>query len=336
MLEKPALPEAHICQHLCEAYGLPGAQVEFLPLGADVNTAVFRVETAAVPYFLKLRRGSFESISVEVPHWLHHHGIAPILAALETRAGRLWSQLGDYTSMLYPFIAGRSGFEVALSAAQWQTFGAALKGLHTAALPPGLLARLPRETYSPHWRAQVRGFLAQVEQQAYTDPLAAEMAAFMRARRAEIGQLVERAEALSRRLQARPLAVVPCHADIHAGNLLLAGTESVHIVDWDTLLLAPKERDLMLIGAGIGGRWHSPSEAAHFYRGYGPAEPDPTALAYYRGERIVQDIAAYCEQILAGGSEGADREQGFRYFSGQFLPGAELEIARQTDQAGAL
>jgi hypothetical protein len=37
-------------------------------------------------------------------------------------------------------------------------------------------------------------------------------------------------------------------------------------------------------------------------------------LACYRFERIVQDMAAFCEEILLITEGGVDREQGLRYF----------------------
>ncbi len=124
-----------------------------------------------------------------------------------------------------------------------------------------------------------------------------------------------------------------CHADIHAGNVLVGADDALYIVDWDTLTFAPKEHDLMFIGAGIGdGIWHDPREEALFYRGYGEAEIDRLALAYYRYERIVQDIAAYGEQLLLSDEGGADREQGLRFFVSQFLPNNVVEIAYASDK----
>jgi len=50
--------------------------------------------------------------------------------------------------------------------------------------------------------------------------------------------------------------MVLCHCDIHAGNVLIseegAGTR-LHVIDWDEPALAPKERDLMFVGAGLPG-----------------------------------------------------------------------------------
>ena len=49
-----------------------------------------------------------------------------------------------------------------------------------------------------------------------------------------------------------------------------------------------------------------PENIALFYQGYGQAAVDQTVLAYYRYERIVQDIAAYCQQLLLTDEGGAD------------------------------
>jgi len=48
---------------------------------------------------------------------------------------------------------------------------------------------------------------------------------------------------------------------------------------------------------------------------------DREALAYYRYERIVVDLAEFCKQLLLTEKGGEDREQGFQYFTSVFLPG---------------
>ena len=72
-----------------------------------------------------------------------------------------------------------------------------------------------------------------------------------------------------------------------------------------------------------------------FYQGYGPVDINLSALAYYRCERLVQDIAAFCEQLLLTADGGADREQSLQYLQSNFEPGGVLGIALRTDQARA-
>jgi spectinomycin phosphotransferase len=332
MLEKPDLPDEKLISCLRDDYGLPVAHIVFLPLGNDVNTAVYQVVADdGTLYFVKLRRGAFDEAIAAIPQFLSECGIRQVIAPIETHAGQLWTHVDAFAVIVSPFVQGRNGFEAPLSAHQWQELGAALKGLHTAVVPPSLGDHIPHEIYSPYWRNLVRMFRARIEDTVFPEPTAAKMVAFLRSRRDEIASIVGRAEALGAALQARSLDQVLCHADIHAGNVLIDGADALYIVDWDTMTFAPKERDLMFIGGGIGGVWQSAEEEALFYRGYGQTEIDPMALAYYRYERIVQDIAAYCEQLLLTEEGGADRERSLGYFLDQFLPNSVVAIADATD-----
>jgi spectinomycin phosphotransferase len=126
--------------------------------------------------------------------------------------------------------------------------------------------------------------------------------------------------------------MVLCHADLHAGNLLLAEKGELYIVDWDAPLFAPQEKDLALVGGCP--TWNNPLEVAQFYRGYkgeGPLQVDAAALAYYRCERAITDIAEFCGQLLLTDAGGADREQSYNYCAGLFLPGHEIELALATN-----
>ncbi|MHB8625066.1 MAG: phosphotransferase [Aggregatilineales bacterium] len=327
MLEKPALQDAKIIACLRDQYGLQVAQFAFLPIG-DWNTAVYRVVTHdKTLYFLKLRRGVFDETSVMVPQFLSDQGIVQVIVPILTRIQQLWTSLDTFSLILYPFVEGRNGFERNLSDRQWGDFGRALKGIHTAIASPALLRRFQQETYSPQWREIVRAFQVRVENDTFDDPIAANLAAFMKVKRDVILDLVGRAERLSLALQNHPLEFVLCHSDIHAGNILIDANYDLYIVDWDNPILAPQERDLMFIGGGVGGVWHKPEEENLFYQGYGQTQIDPIALAYYRYERIVEDIAAFCEQILLSDDGAEDREKGLRWFISQFLPNNVVEIA---------
>jgi spectinomycin phosphotransferase len=330
MLEKPDLQDELIISRLHGEYRLNIAGLTFLPLGADVNTAVYHVVAAdGAAYFLKLRKGDFDEITVSVPAFLKAQGIQSIIAPLQTRARGRWANLSGYKMILYPFIEGKNGYQVDLSDRHWLEFGAALKSIHSTEVSSELAAMVPRESYSGRWRELVKEYQAQAEKDAFEDPIAAKLAGFMKPKRGEISHLVERADQLSLALQDRSIEFVLCHSDIHAGNILISENDAFYIVDWDNPIYAPKERDLLLIGGNAG--WNDARQVDLFYQGYGETEVDGMALAYYRYERIIQDIAAFCEQLFLTNEGGDDREQSYEYCTGQFLPGHEVEIACQTD-----
>jgi spectinomycin phosphotransferase len=333
MLQKPDLQDKKIIVVLQEVYGIQGTEIAFLPLGADLRTAVYRVDSAeGTPYFVKVRRGDFNEIALTLPQFLHEQGVKQIIAPLPTTAGTLHTPLEDFQLMVYPFIEGDNGYVVGLSEEQWQELGEAFKRVHTTPIPTPLQASVPCETYTPKWRGIVKSYVKRDEADAYTDPIALELFAFLKERREEILALVERAEQLAQELEAHPREFVLCHTDIHAGNVLIERNGGFYIVDWDDPILAPKERDLMYFGAGLWGRWHTPQEEETlFFRGYGQTEIDQTVLAYYRFERIVQDIAVDCSHILQINADHEDRAQSLYYLTGNFQPNSTVDLAYQAD-----
>jgi spectinomycin phosphotransferase len=330
MLEKPDLPDQLIISRLQDEYGLHVTRVNFLPIGADVNTVVFRIDANdGTAYFLKLRKGPFAEITVSLPALLKSQGIHTIIAPLPTRSQQLWTSLEHYKMVLYPFIEGQNAYEAAPSERQWLEFGATLKALHAVRLPTALSVQIPHETYSPAWQEQVKFFQAQVEVTRYPDPAAKKVAALMKAKRAEIDRLVARAGQLGQELSERNPEQVLCHSDMHAGNLHLAAQDALYIVDWDAPIFAPKELDLAMVGGS--SIWNSAREEGLFYRGYGQVEIDTRALAYYRCERAILDIAEYGKQLLQSDEGNEDREQSYQYFASSFLAGHEIELALRTE-----
>ena len=164
MLENPEIPDDLIINQMQAEYGLDVSKVNFLPLGYDVNTTVYRVGTSdGTAYFLKLRKGAFDPITVFVPQFLSSLGIQTIIAPLETQNGQLFGKLEDYTIILYPFIPGKDGYQVRLADQHWIELGQTFKLVHTAQIPPALFPLIPGEIYDPQWRECVKRFQAQIE-----------------------------------------------------------------------------------------------------------------------------------------------------------------------------
>src|SRR5512147_3024064 len=116
MLERPPIPDDKIISALQAEYGLAAAEFTFLPVGADLNTAAYRlVDRQGGAFFVKLRRGTFDETSVTLPRFLSDRGIAQIIPPLLSLSGSLWARLDDCTLILYPFVEGRNCYEVELS-----------------------------------------------------------------------------------------------------------------------------------------------------------------------------------------------------------------------------
>lgn len=310
MLEQPNLEDEDIVAVLHNEYNLLISSISFLPLGADLNTAVYHASTQdGSRYFVKLRSGNFDPRTVRIPHFLKSKGLTQVIPIIPTKSNQLWADLREHKLILYPYIEGHDGYHRKMTAAQWFEFGSALKKLHSTRLPPEILQAVRQEDFSSRWLHLVHEHLKRIKTQPFNEPIAKELAAFLRSNYEITFTLVNWTARFRKKVKKESYPMVLCHGDIHGWNLLI-DKDHLFIVDWDTLLLAPKERDLMFIGAGIGNSGYSATEETRlFNRGYGKVEVDPNAITYYRCNRILEDIAIYCNQILLSHEGEQDREQ---------------------------
>ncbi len=332
MLEKPTIPDEKIVACLQAEFGLRPRSLTFLPLGADLNTAVYRLlDRDGKPYFVKLRRGPFDELSVAVPKFLNEQGIAKMIPPVSTKIGSLWADLAPYKAIVYRYIDGHNAYEVDLSASQWADLGKTFQQIHSVHLSEDLSNRIRRESWSPVNRDSLHDVMDGLESINSFDSLSKQLIVILMEQRLLILDLIDQTNRLAHSLQAGSLDFCLCHGDLHAGNLLIQARGDFYIVDWDDLILAPKEKDLMSIGAGLFGGWHSPAEEqALFYRGYGPVEIDLSALMYYRCERIIADLAVECRQILEAQGSADDRRQALEWLKSNFLPTGTIALARQS------
>lgn len=333
MIEKQTLSDQLIINCLNVDYGIEVAALTFLPIGADMDASVYKAQAYDQrSYFVKLKRGHQHDISVVIVELLHDAGIQQIIPPIKTLSGQLTQRIEDFTLIVYPFVEGRDGFSCNLTDNQWFKLGKALRQVHEIDVPPSIQNRLRKEVYSPKWREAVRSLYVHIEARPIGDEIALKLVKFMKENMPAIRRLVDRAEQLGQKLQSQSPKFVLCHSDIHGGNVLIKENGTIYMVDWDEPIMAPKERDLMFIGGGVANVWNKLHEENSFYRGYGKTEINSTILAYYRHERIVEDIAIYGHELLLTMAGGEDRLEMYKQFIGMFEPRGVVDIAFETDE----
>jgi spectinomycin phosphotransferase len=334
MREPPRLTDAAIRAALQAHYNISITALTFLPLGNDLASFVYRVDASdGKSYFLKARAGvGFSPPSLIIPRFLHQQGIPHIIAPLPTASGALWVQLSDFALSLYPFIDARTAAGTGLAAQHWRELGTTLQQIHTSHLPPDLRQIVRHETFTPSRRQVLTDLESVIANHELADPTQQELAAFWRARQAEIRAVIARADMLGDQLRQWSLPLVLCHADLHTWNVLLDTEQQMWIVDWDEIVLAPKERDLMFVIGGIGHGLVSEHETSCFLQGYGDPAIDRRALVYYRYAWAVQDMGAYAEEVFFSPDRGEQsRSAAVRGFIDLFAPGNIVAIACESD-----
>ncbi|HEU5368841.1 MAG TPA: aminoglycoside phosphotransferase family protein [Ktedonobacterales bacterium] len=305
MYEQPDIAEERLRACLRDQYALAAASIAFLPLGLDSRAGVYRVVSEqGIAYLLKAKAGTFYEPGCLVPRYLRDQGIAGVVAPLPTKGETLWVRLDEWIVTLYPFIEGEHGWNPAMSAAQWRAAGAAIRQIHQVRLPTAGFESLRRETFDPtEYHRSVCALEIEYIRAEGGSQAEQAMRSCWQAHQPTIDTAVASLEKLAGALQKRSGPHVICHADLHPSNIIRQENQ-VFVIDWDDVMLAPRERDFLFVGAAPANGT-APTDAAPFFQGYGALEIDWVALTYYLWERVVQDLIAYAEEVFLRGDLGA-------------------------------
>ena len=290
MHEQPGIPVEHLRACLQDQYDLIPATCEFLPLGLDSYAGVYRVVSEqGTAYLLKVTSRPLYEPGCLVPRYLNEQGITPVVAPIPTRSGGLWIQLEEWTVLVYPFIDGDTSW-TGMTDEQWEEVGAIFQRIHQVRLPSFGFESLRKETFDPTEYA--RWIRAIETQHAHARGGASASERALRSswmvHQSTIHTAIATLETLGSVLQRRTFPYVVCHADLHPANLLRDPLGHVFVIDWDEVMLAPKERDFIFVRE---------PQAAAFWEGYGQREIDWVALTYYLWERVVQDLIACTQDV---------------------------------------
>ncbi len=331
MREKPGIADERLRAGLQDHYDLAAVTLDFLPLGLDTRAGVYRVvDEQGMSYLLKAKSGTLYEPSCLIPGYLSDRGIEAVVAPLPTSRNTLWAKVEDWTVILYPFIDGDSGWDPAMTDAQWQAVGTALKRIHQVPLLSEGFQLPRRETFDPtayvRW---VRQFEMPHASTGGEGPIQQALRGYWMTRHTTIHTAMTSLETLSAVLHKQSGPHVICHADLHPGNIIRDHAGGVFIIDWDDVMLAPKERDFLFVGeARAAGSVRR--DLAPFFQGYGPAEIDWVALTYYLWERAVQDLIECAEQVFFRDDlEEETKAEAVRLFRANLSEGGGVEVARE-------
>lgn len=337
MREQPKIAIEDLRACLQEDYNLYPVTLEFLPVGLDYHAGVYRVvNEQGIAYLLKVKSGSLYEPGCLVPGYLRDQGITSVVAPLPTRDHLLWTKVGAWSVLVYPFHEGDTSW-TGMTDGQWKAVGSTFRQIHQAPLPSSGFEGVRKETFDPTDYAQwVRTFetrfatetqQTQADEQESVSQLALRSAWL--AHRSAIHLVVAALEKLAGILQARTLPFVICHADLHPANLLRDSRGQVFVIDWDEVMLAPKERDFLFIRESAADSGTLPGTPA-FFQGYGQTDIDWIALTYYRYERVVQDLIASAQEVFFRDDLGEEtKADSVRLFRAILAEDGEIEAASQ-------
>lgn len=276
-----------LISQVAESYGIDLAELAPIDGGKDANAQAFRARTPDDREFFIKRKSDLTS-AIEISVALYDQGNHAVLAPLRTLSGA--TSAGNL--LIYPYVEGTNGFQRDLELSHWCALGVALRGIHDTSLPGPVQSLLSKETFKV---SGVDGFMALCDRQLIGEA-GERLTNLIRENRSDIERVVEQTRRYGDNSEAKDSTLVPCHADLHIGNILIDADERVHIIDWDTARLGPRECDLMFMVNGGIMNLHGIEEEQSFFAGYGHYDLDADLIAYYRYARVLEDFVAYAEE----------------------------------------
>ena len=315
------------------AYGINVQSLTFLPEGEDSYGYIVMSETGE-KYFAKAST-SVPEASLRIASRLRERGgISEVVAPIKTHAGTLRIAWHDFRVSLFPFIEGKSRWEL------WQTG----EDFSDAALAKcgELLAKIHNCTDAiesePDDIAAGTGTgpRREASMAIYDFPLRHELFAVLDAaekrkpcqnryqrqlleaisqHREAILQTLARYDSLGSSSAALQTPVVITHGDATPGNLILDAENRLHLIDWDGARFGPPEKDLVSF---TGERFEIVLDA---YLKRRPATLHADIFGFYIYEWTLNEIRDYGTKILFKNSDAQQNEYDWESLQ-EYLPPA--------------
>ncbi len=292
MREQPNITKSDILSHLNASFMISARRAEFLPYGADRNAWAYRIDADEKSYFLKIRRDMPAQSMLVIPDYLVSQDVPEVVAPLRTVTDQLYVTMDTYALILYPMIDGDSAWEKTLSDKLMMDWGDIMRRIHQAQVAPEIANLVSQEQYISIHDALFKQMNRAIMNHKYEGTIADALAEEWRSKMSEIEFVYNRHLGLGDRIKRQNLKHVICHADIHQANIMIDTNGQIHIVDWDGVIIAPKERDLMFFDIT------EMSLDNGFFAGYQHIDVNKVAIAYYRYEWVVQEFAEWAAWIV--------------------------------------
>ncbi|MGW7091348.1 phosphotransferase [Streptomyces sp. NPDC054874] len=231
-------------------------------------------------------------------------GKAALVAPLRTGGGETLLRLTDrYAVSVFPYVDAPPGhFGQVLNPGARRMLVEQLAQLHTARAP---LTTPVHEPALPG-RAAIEAALADPQRfRADSGPYAQRCQTLLATNYLTLRATLDHYDSGTARLTSNastspPAATVVTHGEPHPGNVLDPGGRTL-LVDWDTVALAPPERDLWLAT-------DAPEDLSRYAELTGH-RPDPELLAYYELRWALDDMAAALDIFGTRHPDTADTRQ---------------------------
>lgn len=249
-------------------------------------------------------------------------GLDLVVAPVPTRRGdSVWRLDHRYALTVFPMLAGEAGRFGPHRPQDRPEVVAMLVALHRAT--PLVVTTAPRADLDLPDRDELTGALADLDQAWTGGPYAEPARKLLTAQQGRVRQWLDEFDQLVGQVQDTAASWVVTHGEPHPGNVLRT-EHGLRLVDWETVRLAPPERDLWLLatdgpaGSGDDGTAPDTIDIVTGYESASGRSVDPVAIALYRLRWTLADIAGYLAEFRRPHGESADSAASWTYLNSYF------------------
>jgi spectinomycin phosphotransferase len=252
------------------------------------------------PWFGDTRASTFEGLkgAFDAAVALRDSGLEFVVAPLLAGGGDTVRRVGPrYAIALFPFVAGQAGEFGRYETAERAAILTMLAELHQATLVVASVAR--RVDLGVPGRRRLEAALQELNQTWTGGPFSEPARKLLALHATYVGELLSLIDRLHADFATGSSDWVVTHGEPHGGNLMRTD-EGYVLVDWDTVALAPRERDL----------WMLAEETATYTDATGH-EPDEVGVNFFRLTWDLEDIAAFTNELRSPHEHDDDTEKAY-------------------------
>jgi spectinomycin phosphotransferase len=211
-----------------------------------------------------------------------------VVAPIPTNDGETVRRIGQrHTIALFPFVDGRAGRFGHYDTVERAAVAKMLAELHQAT--PAVASVAGSMGVELPGRRQIEAALQELNQTWLGGPFSEPARQALASHASDVAELLALADRLAADVEGRGSEWVVTHGEPHASNVMRTG-ESYVLVDWDTVALAPSERDLWMVVGDDG-------DEATIYADATGHEIDHVAVDFFRLTWDLKDLAT-CIDVL--------------------------------------
>jgi spectinomycin phosphotransferase len=237
-----------------------------------------------------------------------------VQAPVPSAGGVVVHRLGThYTIRVEPFVRGRSAASGEYEhTGDRRRMGTLIGRLHAASgsIPPDLPGR---EHFALQARDELEQALADLDSVWDRGPFAEPARTLLREHARAVRERLHAHDRLAEALRDAPAEWVVTHGEPHSANVIRDSHGDLRLVDWDTTLIAPRERDLWMVLDADRTGWDEYREAA------GPVQLRQRALDLYRERWALAEICEYVARFRRPHDDTEDTRAAWAEL-GEYLP----------------